>query len=399
MDANELVLVSVDDHVCEPPEMFDGHVPSRYRDQAPRVVEDDGTQVWWYGNLQGRTIGTNAVAGKPREQWNRDLVRYDDMRPGCYDVDSRIDDLNMAGVLGSLNFPTWPGFCGQVLNQGPDGAVNAVMIRAYNDWLVDQWCGTHPDRFIPSGIVPYFDADLAAAEVRRLAAKGCHAIVFSEKPEALGMPSIFSDYWDPFFASCSDTDAVVCLHLGSSSVPLSFAADAPSMVDAAMSPIRSMYSLGEVLWAPFWWKFPSVRVSITEGDIGWMPYFVQRANYSLERHSGWATHHFPPGWSPEDLFRERILCCFIDDEVGLDLIHRFNVDNLCWELDYPHSDSAWPGAPEMLIKALGSLPPSIIDQVTHLNAMRHYRFDPFASRPRNQCTVGALRRLPRTSGH
>ncbi|MGE3620202.1 MAG: amidohydrolase family protein [Acidimicrobiia bacterium] len=393
MDLNDLVLVSVDDHVCEPPDMFEAHVPARYRDLAPRVVEQDAVQRWWYGDIPGRTIGTNAVAGKSPDQYNRDVVRFDDMRPGCYDVHSRVMDLNVAGVLGSLNFPTWTGFCGQILNQGPDADVNEVMIRAYNDWLVDEWCGAYPDRFIPSGIVPYFDAERAAREVRRLAAKGCRAVVFSEKPEALGMPSIYSDYWDPFFAACSDTGAIVCLHLGSSSVPLKFAEDAPTIVDAAMSPVRSMYTLGEILWAPFWWRFPDVKVSITEGDIGWMPYFVQRAVYSLDRHSGWGSHHYPRGATPEDLFRERILCCFIDDVVGVEMLDRFNVDNLCWELDYPHSDSAWPFAPETVVSNVESLGPEVVDKITHLNAMRHYGFDPFAHRSRESCTVGALRAL------
>ena len=126
------------------------------------------------------------------------------MRPGCYDVHERVRDMSAGGQLAGLNFPNFTGFSGQVLNQGPDRDINVVMIKAYNDWHVDEWCGAHPDRFIPCGILPLFDVDGAAAEVHRLADKGCHAVTFSENPAGLGMPSIHSDDWDPLFAACCD---------------------------------------------------------------------------------------------------------------------------------------------------------------------------------------------------
>ncbi|HSS10337.1 MAG TPA: hypothetical protein VLL25_10650, partial [Acidimicrobiales bacterium] len=83
MQAEELILISVDDHICEPADMFDAHVADRYRELAPRVVVDEqGTQQWWYGNLRGRDLGLNAVAGKPPEFFNIDASRYDEMRAG-----------------------------------------------------------------------------------------------------------------------------------------------------------------------------------------------------------------------------------------------------------------------------------------------------------------------------
>ena len=192
----DLVLVSVDDHICEPAGMFDAHVPDAFRDRAPRVVdEENGSQQWYYGDIRGRNLGLNAVAGKSPEYFNVDPLRYEHMRPGCYDVHERVRDMSAGGQLAGLNFPNWTGFSGQVLNQGPDRDVNLVMIKAYNDWHVDEWCGAYPERFIPCGILPLFDVEEAAREVHRLAAKGCHAVTFSENPAGLGMPSIHTDAW------------------------------------------------------------------------------------------------------------------------------------------------------------------------------------------------------------
>jgi len=142
MHPDDMILVSVDDHIAEPADMFEAHVPAKYREHAPEVRTDErGIQQWWYGNLKGRNLGLNAVAGKSREFYNIDASRYDEMRPGCYDVHERVRDMNAGGQLAGLNFPNWTGFSGQVLNQGPDRDTNLVMIKAYNDWHVDEWCG------------------------------------------------------------------------------------------------------------------------------------------------------------------------------------------------------------------------------------------------------------------
>src|ERR1700737_4881713 len=179
MEADDLILISVDDHISEPADMFDNHVPEKYKEFAPRVVaEANGTQQWYYGTIRGRNLGLNAVAGKPKELYNLDASRYEDMRPGCYDVHERVRDMNAGGTLGGLNFPNFTGFSGQVLNQGPHRDVNTIMIKAYTDWHGDEWCGAYPGRFIPAGLLPLYDVEEAAKELRRLASKGCHAVVF-----------------------------------------------------------------------------------------------------------------------------------------------------------------------------------------------------------------------------
>ncbi len=392
MDADELILISVDDHIAEPADMFDAHVPARYKDEAPRVVtEADGVEQWYYGDIRGRNLGLNAVAGKPPEMFNIDASRYDQMRPGCYDVHERVRDMNAGGQLAGLNFPNWTGFSGQVLNQGPDRDVNLVMIKAYNDWHVDEWCGAYPGRFIPCGILPLFDPEEAAKEVRRLADKGCHAVTFSENPAALDMPSIHSGAWDPLFAAACDTGTVLCCHLGSSSKSSVTSPDAPAGVAMSLSSAGTIYTLIDLLWATFWERFPALKFSLTEGDIGWIPYFLWRAEHVNDRHHGWIGHDFSVTGGPTQIFRDHVLVCFIKETVGPELLHHFNLDNVCWESDYPHSDGTWPYAPEELLKTLEGVDDATIAKISHENAMANYQFDPFAHRPKEQCTAGALR--------
>jgi predicted TIM-barrel fold metal-dependent hydrolase len=394
MRAEDLILISVDDHICEPADMFDGHVPEKYRELAPVVRDEKGGEVqqWYYGDIRGRNLGLNAVAGKPPELYNVDALRYEAMRPGCYDVDARVRDMNAGGQLAGLNFPNWTGFAGQVLNQGPDADVNEAMIRAYNDWHIDTWCGAHPGRFIPLGLVPWFDVERAVAEVQRLADKGCHAITFPENPEPLGQPSLHTDHWDRLFAVCQDLGTVVCMHIGSSGKSAFTSHDAPASVPMTLSGMSSAYAAGDLVWGDWWERFPDLRFALSEGDIGWLPHFLQRADHVYRRHHGWTQARFPEGALPSETFLERVYVCFIQDPVGAELIGHLNEDMICWESDFPHSDSTWPDAPEHLMETIDAgLTDEQADKILHLNAMRAFQFDPFSVRPREQCTVAALR--------
>ena len=309
MNKDDLILISVDDHIAEPADMFEAHVPAKYKDSAPRVVnEPDGIQQWYYGEVRGRNMGLNAVAGKPREMYNIDASRYDEMRPGCFNVDERIRDMNAGGQLAGLNFPNFTGFSGQVLNQGPDRDVNLVMIKAYNDWHVDEWCAAYPGRFIPCGILPLYDVTEAAKEVKRLADKGCHAVTFSENPEALQMPSIHTKYWYPLFEAVCENKTVLCTHVGSASRSPMVSTDAPPSVQMTASSMMSMFTFTELIWAEFYADFPEIKFSLTEGDVGWIPYFLWRAEHVYNRHSGWTLAKFPPGYSgPTDVFKRHFL--------------------------------------------------------------------------------------------
>ena len=391
MRAEDLILVSVDDHVVEPPTMFDQHVADRYRDSAPRVVtRDDGVDVWTYAGAVIPNFGLNAVAGRPPEEYGFEPTRFAEVRPGTYDIHERVRDMNANGVLGSMCFPSFPQFCGQLFARTEDKDVALAMLRAYNDWHIEGWCGAAPGRFIPLSLPAIWDPRLAAEEVRRVAKKGCHAVTFSENPEKLGWPSFHSDHWDPFWQACAEEGTVACLHIGSSSQLVITSVEAPIDVLITLQPMNVVQAAADLLWSPVLRKFADLRIALSEGGIGWIPYFLERADYVYQHHKAWTGQDFGD-LLPSQLFKERIITCFIDDAFGVANRHYLNMDNITWECDYPHSDSTWPQAPELAMKYLEGVPDDEVDKITHLNAMRHFSYDPFSVRPREQCTVAALR--------
>ncbi len=397
MNVDDLVLVSVDDHVVEPPDLFEGRLSKKHAEQAPKLVrKDDGTDVWAFLGQELPNIGLNAVAGRPKEEYAMDPQSFDDMRPGAYDIDLRIKEMDANGMLGSMCFPSFPQFTGQLFARTAqqDADLALALVQAYNDWHIDGWCGKYPGRFIPLAIPPLWDPNLIAAELERVAEKGCHAMTFSENVSELGHPSIHDagGYWDPMFKTAEELGTVLCCHIGSSSKIVMTAPDSPMDVLITLSPINIVQAAADIVWSPAMKKFPKLVMALSEGGIGWVPYFRERIDATYDKHRFW-TGQDMQGRLPSEVFDRQVALCYIEDASGLKNLADMNVDMVCWECDYPHADSTWPRSPETFLAEAeaANLDDATIDKITHLNAMRIFQYDPFSVIPREECTAGALR--------
>ena len=215
-------------------------------------------------------------------------------------------------------------------------------MKAYNDWMIDEWCaGDGHGRLIPVTMVPLWDVELAAAEVRRCADKGSHALTFSENPYALGLPSVHSGEWDPLFAACEETETVVCMHIGSSSRMPGTTPDAPFIVSSVLTFANAMGSLLDFVFSGTLERFPNLTIAYSEGQVGWMPYVLERMDKLwLERSdNAFGSSLREP---PTTYIKDRVIGCIFDDESGLEARNRIGMDTICFETDYPHADSTFP---------------------------------------------------------
>jgi predicted TIM-barrel fold metal-dependent hydrolase len=391
LNPQDLVLISVDDHTVEPPEMFEKHVPSRYRDKAPRIVQDeDGMCFWEYDDVRLPNIGLNAVAGRPNDEWGFEPSRFEDMRLGCYDVDARVEDMNAAGVLASLCFPSFPTISGALFTFRGESTQSEVMVRAYNDWHLEDWCGKHPDRFIPLGILPFRDPDAAAIEVRRLSSRGCHAVTIPQHISAYGQPPWQDPHWDPLWRACSDEATVLNIHIGTGGgVPVP--SDLTSyLATNAMLAFDTVRFAADLLFSRVVADFPSLVFSLSEGGIGWLPFALERFEDTYARQRAWTGDDLGP-FSPTDIYRRNFRACFIRDRVGIEMRDRIGVETICWELDYPHSDSSWPDAPEQLAADLAGCSDEEVEMICWRNAADLFRIDTVGRLGREACTVRSLR--------
>ncbi len=381
-------LISVDDHVLEPPNVWVDRLPKKYRDVGLRLETTDDGEFWLYEQRRLPTSGLSAVAGKRREEFSPEPVTYAEMRPGCYDVKARIEDMDQAGIIASMCFPSVTRFCGQLFYEGQDKDLALLSLQAYNDWMHDEWCGSAPGRLIPLTLIPLWDTTLAVTELERCAARGSHAFAFSENPEPLGLPSIHdpNGYWEPVMAAANDLEMVVCMHTGSSSTLPAVCSDAPFMANLAWGASRTAGAMLSWLFSGLFSRYDNLKIALSEGEIGWIPYFLERAEQVYDHTRYWVArgHQFEDHAGsaiPADgefdiraLYRDHVYGCFIDDIAGLNNLDTIGEDNVMIEVDYPHESSTWPDSIDLATKRMAHLPESTRYKILRGNAERLFQF-------------------------
>ena len=363
-------VISVDDHVVEPKHAFEGRFPTQLQARAPKVVtRADGTEAWVFEGEEMPNVGFNAVVGRPVSEYSFEPTRFDEMRPGAWDIASRIADMDINGIYASLCFPSFlPGFAGQRLQRlARDPQMALACVRAWNDWMIEEWCAYAPGRMIPMQLPFLGDPVVAAAEVRRNAERGFKAMTFSEAPHLLGLPSLHTGHWDPLLEACAETGTAVCLHVGSSGTSPATAPDAPSDTIGVLFFGYAMFAAVDWLYSKLPVRFPELRICLSEGGIGWVAGLIDRLEHVRRYDSMYGTWN-DVALSPAETFRRNFWFCAIDDPSSFQQRDVIGVENILVESDYPHCDSTWPGTQETLRKQFVGLSLAEIERVTWRNA-------------------------------
>jgi predicted TIM-barrel fold metal-dependent hydrolase len=386
-------IVDVDAHVVEPMDLWSSRLPAKYREIGPRVkllpagevklvggsyVEQPGTEgpdvAWWhYEDHRYSVKRLIAAAGYPADEISFDGVTYDQMRSGCWNPVDRVADNALNGVEAQLCFPNYPRFCGQIFLWGKDKELSLLCVQAYNDWMVEDWCGRSDGHLIPLCLVPLWDPELAAAEVRRNAARGVRAVAFSELPTYLGLPSIHSGHWDPFFRACEETGTVVCMHIGSGTKTPQASPDAPDAVAATIIFGNSAASMADFLLSGLLHRMPALKLMYAECQIGWIPYLLERIDDVWETHRGWSNSQTNCPELPSSYYYRQIYACFFKDAVGVQLLDKVGLDNILFETDYPHQDGTWPGSVKAAEEQFGHLDEESIRKIARGNAIKLFQ--------------------------
>ena len=203
------------------------------------------------------------------------------------------------------------------------------------------------------------------------------AVCFSEIPPRLGLPSVHSKdrYWDPFFAACQDTGTVVCMHIGSSSSMPAASPDAPPAVAATLSFNNAMASMSDFLFSGVLVRHPRLKLAYSEGQIGWIPYILERADDVWQEHRAWGGVRDIVPEPPSTYYYRQMFGCFFRDRHGIESIERVGVDNTTFETDYPHTDSTWPDTKQVAEELMKGLPDDVVYKVMRGNAIRMLELD------------------------
>ncbi|MEX1217424.1 MAG: amidohydrolase family protein [Acidimicrobiales bacterium] len=395
-------MISVDDHVMEPKNLWQEQLPASLRKRGPRTVREkvklsfkgghygferdveDGAwcDVWVFDDLVMPTGLLHAPAGIPRDEQRNVPAVYEDFREGTWDQSARLSDMNLNHVDAAINYPNiFPRFAGQGFLERGDKELALHCLRIYNDWMIDDWCnGAGKGRLIPLTLVPLWDPALAAEEVRRCAAKGSYAIAFSENVAKLGQPSLYTGAWDVLWDACQETDTSVSMHIGSSSSMPTTSDDAPLATSMSMYAQNAQGSLCDWVFSGSLERFPDLTIAYAESQVGWMPFQLERMDAVWSDGRGDVEN---VKTLPSELVKGRVYGCVFDDLHGLINRDAVGIDHILWETDYPHSDGTFPHSRKIaheLFTAAG-MNAEECRMVLRSNAVKAYGLDRFGVKP------------------
>lgn len=395
-------MISVDDHVMEPKELWQEQLPASLRERGPRTVREkvklsfkgghygfernaeDGQwcDVWLFDDLVTPTGLLHAPAGVPRDEQRNIPAVYEDFRDGTWDQTARLADMDLNHVDAAINYPNiFPRFAGQGFLERSDKELALTCLRIYNDWMIDDWCaGAGKGRLIPLTLVPLWDPALAAEEVRRCAAKGSYAIAFSENVAKLGQPSLYTGAWDVLWEACQETETSVSMHIGSSSSMPTTSDDAPLATSMSMYAQNAQGSLCDWVFSGSLERFPDITIAYAESQVGWMPFQLERMDAVWRDGRGDVDH---VKTLPSEQVKGRVYGCVFDDLHGLVNRDAVGTDHILWETDYPHSDGTFPHSRKIaheLFTAAG-MNAEECRMVLRSNAVKAYGLDRFGVTP------------------
>ena len=433
IDAMSEWMISVDDHLIEPPGVWVDRLPAKHREAGPRWVVEDGMEAWHFEDVR-QSVGGAVTSGAIWPPEDRppvfDPLAFSEIPAACHDPKARLEAMDADGVLASLLFPNLPGFAGSLFVRAKDKELALACVQAYNDWIIDEWCASAPGRFIPLAIVPMWDGALAGAEAERVIAKGARAISFSMAPQNLGLPSIDDPggAWDPLFSTASDAGVPLCTHLGTGisgkpaeedglftefakTMGSDAAGAAVTAIGMARNPLvggtllqlAGQTTLVEWLYSGNFDRYPGLKVVLSENGIGWIPAVLQSADWMLEMSRNRVTQPADPENDPlrspearavakaslerkatrarqerlpSEVFRDHVYGCFIHDPVGLKLLDELGADNVMIETDFPHNSTWFPHSMPKAQESLTGVPDDVRRKVLRGNAERVFSFTP-----------------------
>lgn len=370
-------LVSVNDHLFEPADLWRARLPRAAADSVPHVVATvEGRHAWRFGPERLEFPALSIVAAKPSVDSVRLAERSEDVMPAAFDPVERLAAMDRDGVAVHTLLPHACGFAGQRLALLGNDALWADCVRAYNDFLLSEFCATDPARLVGVALLPLKDPRAAAVEIERVAALGARAVSFPHDPAGLGLPSLRNDAWRPLFSAAEAADLPLFIHLGTGArVWAGVAPESrpPLGVLLTLVNLDVMQTASELAFSSVFVEHPSLRVLLIEGGAGWMPYLSERMDYFWRRRGDIVVPGAAPDRPPSQMLRDHVWASLIDDPAGIRQRHEIGLERLVWQSDFPHSDSFWPSSREHLETLLRDVPDDEARAIASGNARKLLR--------------------------
>lgn len=366
-------VISTDDHAWENRDTWTSRVPARFREGCPQVKRENGIDYWVYAGQTIRALGTGCAAMRP----DRDPVKtWEEVPAAAYDPAARLDAMDQDGVGAEVLFPQAAGFGGgPFAASSGDPELRLACIRAYNDWLAEEWSDLSP-RYIAQALVPIWDVGLAVEELRRAHGLGHRALVWTSAPESFGFPHFNERYWEPLWSVLEDLEMPVALHIGSArelTEPWEgFSTMRKLSMVSTFAITSNLQVMANLLLSGILERHPRLRFISVESGLGWVPYLLETVDHQFEAQRLWKD-----GMSlkPSEYFHRQCYVNFWYEVHGIAQRDVIGVDNILWEADFPHPTSTYPESRKLIADCLAGVADEDRYKMLHANAVRVYGID------------------------
>ena len=371
-------LISADNHVIEPPTLWQDYIEPAYRDLAPRLVSEPEHDAWYIGDTMVGHIGIMAAAGirfdDPTQLKHRG--RWESIPKSAYDPDEYAKAIEIDGMSAAVLYPTW---CLFWLNAGDVDLVNAIC-RAYNRWLSD-FCAQVPECLHGVALILTSNVDFAIRELRWAKEAGMVGALIPVLP---GREMPHDDpRMEPFWALAEDLQMPLSLHIGAyrpGTDELDQSSDraiasANQVINASIRSTTDLHvrrAIATLIFSGVFERYPKLKVVSVEYELGWVPHFLNQMDFTYQERQFWTPVRFSNGRKPSDIWSSNIFITFMEDTLGVRLRNEIGVDNMMWGSDFPHSESTWPESRRILGEVLEDVPLADQRKMTNETAARLY---------------------------
>ncbi len=362
---DQMCIIDADTHLTEPHDLWTSRAPAAYRDRVPRVEVVDGEPTWMFDGLTLARAGASGVVGVDgRKVPGTTFFRWhiEDVHAGAYSVPDRMAMMDEQGVWGEIIYPNSVGFGGQRFSMVADAELRRLCVQIYNDAMaeIQEESG---GRLLPMGILPFWDIDLAVAEIARMSEIGLHGINTTAAPHDQGLPDLGEAHWDPVWEAASDLGLPVNFHIGASESAMSWYGSVPwpSLngetklgLGSAMLYINNAGVIGNLIYSGVLERHPALQVVSVESGVGWIPFVLHALDYQIGEMAPGAVEHL--SMAPSDYFRRQIHSCFWFERRGIpEAIRTLGWEHLMFETDYPHPTCTYPDGLAFAAEALADV--------------------------------------------
>lgn len=383
--AREYTILSADSHIDLNPDVWNQRVAAKWRDRAPkRVKTETGSDAIQVDGGKPNTIGITRSVGVAHEDLAKQVPTFENSA-GTGPAEQRLREQDQDGIEAEVLFSQ----INNVLRQAKDDDLYLDCVRAYNEYLAEEYSAAARDRLIPMGVVPMTGVDDAVREMERCKKLGFRGIKLDRFPSGKGFPTAEDDR---FWAAAIEMRMPITNHgtgkfgnAGRSDQLFTYPRKPGPDVHVA-EPLHyffrftndAMLGCTQMAFAGVWDRFPTLEIYWAETMVGWFEYGLWQIDDHYERympmiHENWGLHLLER--KPSEYLQERNYWGTLHDPVGVKRRDVLGADKILWASDFAHAASDWPRSREIVEQDFAGVPEDEKRMMLAGNAIRFFHLD------------------------